>query len=131
MDQPQRCRAHWGRCPHDATTGARGRDDVDVTMIAVYTGRWRPAVFLSFISSESRRCHSRVSVLWWIVQPQITCHTCDLCRFIYFLWPQGVRGLWLRGCYSYLFSPTSVVSMSFARPVYVPVSERGWTRARA
>ena len=45
VDQPQRCRAHCGRCPRDATTGARGWDEEYVTMMAVYSGRWRPDLF--------------------------------------------------------------------------------------
>ena len=34
VNQPQRNRAHWGRCPHGATT-ARGWDEEEVTMMAV------------------------------------------------------------------------------------------------
>ena len=70
-------------------------------------------------------------VLRSITELEVARHALDLSCAVWLFWPHGARGLCQRGCYSYLSGSTSVVTISFAHPVYVPVSERGWTRVRA
>ena len=52
-----------------ATTGARGWDEVDITMMTVDSSRWRPDLVLILIDLECRQCHLCISesVLWWVL----------------------------------------------------------------
>ena len=61
---------HDVRCPRDATTGARGRYDEHVAMMAMEASRWRPDLVLVVVYS--------VYVLWRILQAEVACHPSDL-----------------------------------------------------
>ena len=136
-----------------------GWNEEYILLLAVDTGRWRSDLILVLVYLIHRQSSLNFSerVMRFISKLQVARHALDLKCAIWLFWPHGARGLCLRGfccvqfslssltsghkareasgcvaqCYSYLSSSTSVVTMSFARPVYVPVSKRGWTRARA
>ena len=61
----------------------------------------------------------------WSVRSGCSGHTArEACASVASAASSSAFRQWLRGCYSYLSSSTSVVTMSFARPVYVPVRAR-------
>ena len=113
---------------------ARGWNEEDILLLCAYTGRWRSDLVLVLINLVHRQSILDLSecVLRSITDLEIARHALDLSCAVWLFWPHGARGLRQRGfCYFYMSSSTYVVTMSFARPVYVPVSERGWIRACA